>query len=332
MTTTSGTIDTPESVNELMHESSCEIDLQTPPHEEELHPIPPAIQIVTFLAVVLPFLGLILAIVLMWDHGFSWVQLGLLAGMYVLSLGGVGIGFHRLFTHRAFETNKFVKIIFGILGSMAVEGPLLKWVATHRRHHQLSDRNGDPHSPHLHGEGFIGFITGLWHAHVGWLFQPDIPDLSRYVGDLTRERSLRWVSRLFVLWVALGLLIPSILGGLLTMSWTGAILGLIWGGLARIFIVHHVTWSINSVCHLWGSRPYRTTDLSRNNAIFGLLGMGEGWHNNHHAFPTSARHGLRWWQIDMSYVVIRTLALLGLAWNLKLPTKQTMALKAVNRP
>jgi len=331
MTTTINT-STPDSWLIATRDSILEDAPHAQHDEEELHPISPAIQIVTLLAVVVPFLGLILAIALMWDHGFSWVELTLLAGMYVITIGGVGIGFHRLFTHRSFETHRIIKIILGIFGSMAVEGPLLKWVATHRRHHQLSDRDGDPHSPHLHGEGFIGFVKGLWHAHVGWLFQPDIPDLSRYVGDLNRDRDLRWLSRLFVLWVTLGLVLPFLLGGVLTGSWIGAILGLIWGGLVRIFVVHHVTWSINSVCHIWGSRPYRTTDHSKNNVVFGWIGLGEGWHNNHHAFPTSARHGLRWWQVDVSYMIIRSMALLGMTWNLKLPAKQTLVRKMQNQP
>jgi stearoyl-CoA desaturase (delta-9 desaturase) len=166
----------------------------------------------------------------------------------------------------------------------------------------------------------IGVLRGAWHAHVGWLFQPAAPGLSRYVGDLLADRLISRVSALFPLWVALGLVIPAALAGLITMSWTGALLGFIWGGLARVFIGHHVTWSINSVCHLWGTRPFRSHDESRNNAIFGILAMGEGWHNNHHAFPTSARHGLRWWEFDVSYLVIRVLEVCGLAWKVKVPT------------
>jgi len=224
----------------------------------------------------------------------------------------------------------------GVLGSMAVQGSLLKWVALHRRHHAFSDRPGDPHSPHLHGSGVLGLIRGLWHAHLGWVFQADPPDLPRYVKDLNRSPLLRMVSALFPVWVVLGLVIPAVLGGLLTMSWRGVWYGLAWGGLARIFLVHHVTWSVNSVCHFWGMRPYRNADQSRNNILFGILGLGEGWHNTHHAFPTSARHGLRWWQIDASYWLIRTLALLRLAWNVKLPSKQAQAqakgFEATKRP
>jgi len=212
---------------------------------------------------------------------------------------------------------------------MAVQGPLLKWVATHRRHHQYSDRQEDPHSPHHHGQGVLGLLRGAWHAHLGWLFHPEPPDLDRYIKDLHQSRMLRMVNALFPVWVAAGLLIPAVLGGLLTKTWVGVGSGLVWGGLVRIFVVHHVTWSINSVCHLWGRRPYRSDDQSRDNVVFGFLGLGEGWHHTHHAFPTSARHGLRWWQLDLSYWVIKALALLGLAWNVKVPTKKAQAAQRV---
>jgi stearoyl-CoA desaturase (delta-9 desaturase) len=277
-----------------------------------------AARVVNLIAVVLPFLGLIAAAVFLWGSGFSWIPLGLLLGMYVLTALGITVGYHRLFTHRSFRTNTATELILSVLGSMAVQGPLLQWVASHRRHHQKSDKPGDPHSPHLHGRGIGGVLRGLWHAHVGWLFEAKLPQLSTCVPDLLKKRVVRTVSRLFPLWVGLGLVLPALLGGLLTASWTGAWLGFIWGGLVRIFFVHHVTWSVNSVCHFWGAQPFPHGDHSKNNFLFGLLAMGEGWHNNHHAFPTSARHGLQWWQIDLSYFVIRVLKLLGLAWEVKL--------------
>jgi stearoyl-CoA desaturase (delta-9 desaturase) len=171
-------------------------------------------------------------------------------------------------------------------------------------------------------------LRGLWHAHLGWIFRPDPPDLGRYVKDLLRDGPVRVASALFPVWVGAGLLIPAALGGLLTGTWTGALLGLLWGGLARIFLVHHVTWSVNSVCHLWGRQPFRGHDHSKNNFLFGVLALGEGWHNNHHAFPTSARHGLRWWEFDLSYWAIRALALLRLAWDVKLPAKPAPAARA----
>jgi stearoyl-CoA desaturase (delta-9 desaturase) len=241
--------------------------------------------------------------------------------MYVLTALGITVGYHRLFTHRSFETSRVVQLILGVLGSMAMQGPLLQWVALHRRHHQHSDQEEDPHSPHARGKGVLGLIRGLWHAHVGWVFTANPPDLGRYVKDLRQSRLLRVVSALFPVWVVVGLLVPTVLGAVLTWSWTGALFGLIWGGLARVFLVHHVTWSVNSVCHLWGGRPFRTGDHSRNNFLFGVLALGEGWHNNHHAFPTSARHGLRWWQVDMSYWFIWCLAVLDLAWKVRTPAQ-----------
>jgi stearoyl-CoA desaturase (delta-9 desaturase) len=292
-------------------------------------PLPTPIWVTNLLAVIVPFVGLAAAAVLFWGWGFRWIELGLFLGMYVLTALGITVGYHRLFTHKSFETNRVVQFILAVLGSMAVQGPLLQWVAQHRRHHQHSDQDHDPHSPHMHGAGMLGLVRGLWHAHLGWVFQADPPDLGRYVKDLRQSRTLRAVSALFPLWVVVGLLLPTVLGGLLTWSWTGAVLGLVWGGLVRVFLVHHVTWSVNSICHLWGGRPYQTGDHSRNNFVFGILAMGEGWHNNHHAFPTSARHGLRWWQVDMSYWFIRGLALLGLAWRIRTPVPIKISTAAV---
>ena len=298
-------------------------------HDHAAHEISLGLKITNLCAIVLPFVGLIAAIVLMWGWGFTWTYLFILVGMYLATGLGITIGYHRLFTHKSFETIPAVKFIFAVLGSMAVEGPVFKWCAQHRRHHQHSDHENDPHSPHLHGHGWRGFFRGLWHSHVGWIFAKDQPGVFRYVPDLTNSRMLRFVSQTFPLWVLAGLMIPTALGGLITMTWRGALLGLLWGGLARIFLVHHVTWSINSVCHLWGSRPYRSHDESRNNAIFGVLAMGEGWHNNHHAFPTSARHGLRWWQFDLSWCVIRLLEMVGLAWKVRVPAPEALEAKRV---
>jgi stearoyl-CoA desaturase (delta-9 desaturase) len=202
---------------------------------------------------------------------------------------------------------------------MAVQGSALRWAAFHRRHHQHSDVPGDPHSPLGHGGGVRGVLKGFWHAHLAWVFRPDPGGLDRYAADLRKDAPVRVASALFPVWVLLGLTIPAVLGGVLAGTWAGAGLGLLWGGLARIFLAHHVTWSVNSVCHLWGSRPYPEKDHSRNNWLVGMLALGEGWHNNHHAFPTSARHGFRWWQVDASYYAIRLLAAVGLAWKVRLP-------------
>lgn len=294
--------------------------------------VPVHMRITMLVVVIVPFLGLIAGIILLWGHGFSWAQLAIFLAMYLLSGLGMTVGFHRLFTHRSFETTRPIKFILGILGSMTVEGPLLKWVATHRRHHQLSDTADDPHSPHVYGTGFLPMLRGFWHAHVGWLFGPEAPGLTGYIKDLLPDHLLRAVSTLFPLWAVLGLLIPAILGGLLTMTWLGVLMGFLWGGLARIFIVQHMTFSINSVCHIWGGRPLRSRDESRNNVVFGVLGMGEGWHNNHHAFPTSARHGFTWWQIDVSYLVIRAMQALRLAWKVHVPRVEAIAAKLREQP
>jgi len=275
--------------------------------------------------IIIPLLGVIAVPFSMWGAGFHWTDLGVLLGMYVLTVLGVTVGFHRLFVHRSFETYLWLKFVWAVLGSMAVQGTLFHWVSRHRRHHQFSDSPDDPHSPHHGGPGFLGLVRGFWHAHIGWFFDMDPPNLQNYVSDLRQSRALKVVSNLFPLWTAVGLILPAIVGGVITQSWAGACTGLIWGGLVRIFLVHHITWSVNSACHLWGFRPFRTADESRNNPVFGILALGEGWHCTHHAFPTSARHGLHWWQIDISYWVIRTLAMLGLAWNLKLPTKEALA-------
>ncbi len=296
-------------------------DAELPAPDEAPERISLAVRLGVLVAILVPLLSVVAAPFLVWGWGFRWTDLGLLLSLYVLTVLGVTVGYHRLFVHRSFETNLVVKFVFAVLGSMAVQGPLLTWAGMHRRHHQHSDTAGDPHSPHGHGGGVLGVLRGIWHAHIGWLFDPDPPDLERYVQDLRRSRALRVASALFPVWVALGLLIPAAVGGLVTGTWTGVLTGLVWGGLVRIFLVHHVTWSVNSACHLWGLRPYRSDDESRNNAVFGVLALGEGWHNTHHAFPTSARHGLRWWQIDVSYWVIWVLARLGIAWDVKLPTK-----------
>src|SRR5260370_14837474 len=273
---------------------------ELPPRGEDPERVSLGMRVASLLAVIVPFLGLVAAVVFLWGWGFSWVDLGLLLGMYILTAVGITVVYNRLFTHRAFETTPVVQFLLGALGSMAVEGPLLKWVAMHRRHHQHSDKPDDPHSPHHQGKGLLGLLRGAWHAHLGWVFDRDPPNLDRYVKDLRLSGLLRMVSRLFPVWVAVGLLLPAVLGGLLTGTWTGALFGLLWGGLVRIFLVHHVTCSINSVCHLWGRRPYRSNDQSRNNFVFGVLGLGGGWHNTHHAFPTSARHGSPSGQTDAS--------------------------------
>ncbi len=302
---------------ETTHLPAAELPPDSPPE-----PVPVGVKLITLGAILIPLLGVIAAPFLVWGWGFGWVDLGLLVGMYVLTAVGIGVGFHRLFVHRSFNTYTWVKFVWAVFGSMAVEGPLFYWAATHRRHHQYSDTPDDPHSPHHGGRGLLGTLKGVWHAHVGWFFKPAPPDVeAKYIPDLKQSPALRVASALFPVWVTIGFLMPAVLGGVISQSWAGVWTGLIWGGLVRVFLVHHVTWSVNSACHLWGGRPFHSSDESRNNVVFGILAMGEGWHNTHHAFPTSARHGLRWWQIDVNYWVIRGLALFGLGWDIKVPSK-----------
>ncbi len=277
-------------------------------------------EIATVCAVLLPIATLIIAIVLLWGVAFSWVYLAIMVGMYLITAVGVTVGYHRLFTHRSFETPAPIVATLGVLGSMAAEGSIIDWVAYHRRHHQHSDGHEDPHSPHNHGGGVKGVLKGFFHAHMGWFFQDHPVGMERYAGDLRKNKLVVFLSKTFGLWVLLGMLIPAAAGGLITWSWEGVLLGFLWGGGVRLLLVHHVTWSINSVCHMWGSKPYRSDDESRNNAIMGVLALGEGWHNNHHAFPTSAKHGLAWWQIDVSYYIIRVMGWVGLAKKIRVPT------------
>jgi len=253
-----------------------------------VRPAGPVRKLIILALVLLPLAGSLLAIRLLWRRAVGWGDLGLMVGLYVPISMGITIGFHRYLTHRGFKTATPIKLLLLVLGSMALEGPALVWAANHRKHHALSDQTGDPHSPQ---NGFV-------HAHIGWLFTGMDADARVYARDLVDDRLVQVVSQLFPLWALLSLAIPFAIGG-----WHG----LIWGGAVRIFLTHHVTWSVNSVCHTFGSRPFGTKDRSRNQWLIGLLALGEGWHNNHHAFPRSALHGLRWWQLDLSGLTIRLL-------------------------
>ncbi len=291
------------------------------------------VRITTFLSVVAPTAGLAAAIGFLWHRGqaswgIGWPEVIVLLSMYALAGFGVTIGYHRLLTHKAFQTPRAVRLLLAILGSSAGQGMAIRWVAVHRRHHQQADCEGDPHSPHHHGVGLWGSIRGFWHAHIGWAFQVDKAQLARSVPDLLADRGLLMVDQLYFLWVALGMLIPAVALAILMRSWHGFWAGLIWGGVVRIGLMQHVTWSVNSVCHIWGGRPFHSDDHSTNNLPVAVLSLGEGWHNNHHAFPTSARHGLRWWQFDPSYLIIATMRRVGLAWDVRLPSAAAMAAKA----
>ncbi|MCH2153591.1 MAG: fatty acid desaturase [Phycisphaerales bacterium] len=284
-------------------------------------------QFIVLISVILPPLALATVMWLTWNNGFNIIDLSLFFGMYLLCGYGITIGFHRYFSHKSFDCPRWVKIFLGISGSMAVQGNLFWWVAVHRKHHKHSDEDDDPHSPHA---GHGGRIRKFLYSHFGWLFDIQDPGEARFVPDLMKDPDLRFVSRMFPVWVVISMLIPTVLGGVLTGTWFGALTGFLWGGLVRVFFEHHVTWSINSVCHIWGAQPYDSHDHSRNNVVFGVLALGEGWHNNHHAFPTSARHGLKWWQFDTSWLIIKMMSLVGMASKVKTPSQDRLARAAAN--
>ena len=271
---------------------------------------------VTLAAVVLPFAAFAIGLVHLWNRAVSGVDVAILAAMYLLTAVGITVGYHRLFTHRAFEARPSVRYALAVLGSMAVQGSVIDWVADHRKHHAFTDAEGDPHSPHGHGEGLRGALSGLWYAHMGWLVDTQGQATKRrFAPELLEDRGMRRVNAAFLPLVGLTLAIPFALGLAITGTLAGGLTGLLWGGLVRIFFVHHITWSINSVCHFAGSRRFETDDRSTNVAWLAIPSLGESWHHNHHAFPRAAQQGMRWWEFDISGAIIAGLERLGLAWN-----------------
>ncbi len=261
---------------------------------------------------VVPFIAFLAAVVLLWNRLVDASDLAILAVMYLATGFGVTIGFHRLLTHRSFQTHMWLQYVFAALGSMSVQGPVMSWVADHRKHHAHTDQEGDPHSPHTHDSG----LKGLWYAHMGWLFdRQGQAAWDRYAKDLYEDPTMRTINRLFPLWVVLGIAIPFALGYAIDGTLAGALTAALWGGLVRIFLLHHVTWSINSVCHFFGRRRFAVDDHSTNVLWLALPSMGESWHHNHHAFPRAAVHGMRWYEIDPTGAAIRLLRRVGLAWN-----------------
>ena len=280
------------------------------------------------LVTVLPFLGAAIGIPLLWGRGVTALDLSLFFVFYVITGMGITVGFHRMLTHRSFETTGPIKVALAIAGSMALQGPVIRWVADHRRHHAYADKPGDPHSPHLaEHEGVKGVLTGLWHAHTGWFFDSEKTNIKKFAPDLVADKAIRKVDKNFPLLALTSFVLPGVIGLVVTRSWMGGLTAFIWGGLARIFFLHHVTWSINSICHFYGTRPFKSKDLSTNNWAMALLSFGEGWHNTHHAFPTSYKHGLRKFDFDPSAWFISGLKMLGLARNVKRPTSAQMAAK-----
>ena len=278
--------------------------------------------------VVVPFVGVVVAIVLLWNHGVDAIDLGIMGAMYLVTAAGITVGYHRLLTHRAFRTYPWLERTFAVMGSLSVQGSVLDWVADHRKHHAHTDVEGDPHSPHVgHGSG----LRGLLYAHMGWLLETQgQADWKKYASELYEDPAMRKIGRRFPVFVLLSLLIPTVAGFVLHgFTLGGALQGYIWGGLVRIFLVHHVTWSVNSVCHYFGSRRFDIEDHSTNVGWLAVLSLGESWHHNHHAFPRSAYHGLRWYEVDPSGLIIALMARLGLAWDVVRITPERQRAKTV---
>jgi stearoyl-CoA desaturase (delta-9 desaturase) len=287
-------------------------------------------RIITGLLTFVPFAMLFLAAWQTWNEALRPSDLIVFGVVYLLTGFGITVGFHRLFTHRSFATHPWLRGVFAALGSAAIEGPVISWVADHRKHHACSDHEGDPHSPHVgHGHGLKGALKGFLHAHVGWIFiHTQRGSKQRFAPDLLRDPVVSFVDRTFVIWALLGFAISFGLGVAIGGDIGAGLTALLWGGAVRVFVVHHVTYSINSLCHIFGRQPFATDDESRNLAWLALPTLGEAWHNNHHAFPTSARHGLGRWQLDPSALVIAALEKLGLAWDVVRVAPERMAAKA----
>jgi stearoyl-CoA desaturase (delta-9 desaturase) len=321
----------PPSVEERAGESSSPVA----PRSSETAPIEHATvdRVANTVVTIVPVGLLGLAVWRAWGGALGWSDLVVFAITYLLTGVGITVGFHRLFTHRSFKTSAPLRGLLAALGSAAIEGPVIEWVATHRQHHRFSDVPGDPHSPHLDPRsGWRGALGGLAHAHLGWLFKgEELASGQHYAKDLLADPLVRFVDRTFVLWVLAGLAFPFGLGVALTGTIAGGLTGLLWGGAVRILFLHHATFSINSMCHFFGRQRFPTGDESRNLLWLALPTLGEAWHNNHHAFPTSARHGLRWWQLDPSGWLIGGLERAGLVWDVVRITPERQLAKAAER-
>lgn len=282
-------------------------------------------QVALAIFIVVPLLAVLGAGFVLWGTGLSWTDITLATVFYVVTLHGITVGFHRYFTHGSFKAKRPLRIALAVAGQLAIQGPVTRWVADHRRHHAFSDADGDPHSPWRYGTGFRALSKGLFHAHIGWLFDVEQTDQKRFTPDLLADTDLARVARLFPAHVAFSLLAPAVLGGLITMSWTGALTAFFWASIIRIGLLHHITWSINSICHTWGQRPFVTTDRAVNVWWLAAISGGESWHNLHHADPTCARHGVDKGQIDSSARTIALFERLGWAWDVRWPKPQRLA-------
>jgi stearoyl-CoA desaturase (delta-9 desaturase) len=282
-------------------------------------------QVLLSVIIAVPLAALGAAIPLAWGRWIHWRDVLLMVVLYAISGHGITIGFHRYLTHRAFKAKKALRVALAVAGSLAVEGPVIRWVADHRRHHAYSDKEGDPHSPWKYGRSTSALLKGMVHAHVGWLFDVEQTDQKRFAPDLLRDRSLVIVHKLFGVFTATSLMLPALIGGLWGWSFEAALEAFFWAGLVRIALLHHVTWSINSICHTFGKRPFKSRDESRNVWPLAILSMGESWHNLHHADPTCARHGVQRGQLDTSAAIIKAFEKLGWVTDVRWPEPARIA-------
>jgi len=282
-------------------------------------------QFMLYVFVILPFLAFLAAVPVAWGWGLSWTDVILAVVFYYISGMGVTVGYHRYFTHGSFKAKRWLRIVMAAAGSMAIEGPVTRWVADHRRHHAFSDRDGDPHSPWRYGETLPALMKGLFWAHLGWLFDEFHTNREKYAPDLMSDRDIRRVNSLFPVLLLTSLLLPAAIGGLVSWSWTGILSAFFWASLVRVFLLHHVTWSINSICHTIGERPFASRDKSANFWPLAILSFGESWHNMHHADPTAARHGVDKWQLDTSARLIWIFEKLGWVSDVRWPKPERIA-------
>jgi len=290
-------------------------------------------QIALGIFIAVPFLAILAAVPVAWGGWLGWSDIAIATFMYFLTGHGITVGYHRLFTHKAFKANRVVKIFFAITGSMAIQGPVVRWVADHRKHHKFSDREGDPHSPWRYGNNLKALTRGFLHAHMMWLFDTEQTPQRKYAPDLMKDRDIVRVSKLFFVWVTVSLALPLVLGGLITWSWQGALTAFFWGSLVRVGLLHHVTWSINSICHTIGARPFVSRDKSANVWWLAIPSMGESWHNLHHADPTCARHGVMRGQLDSSARIIWVMEKAGWVSDVRWPVKDRLDAKLLkNQP
>ncbi|MGW7419008.1 acyl-CoA desaturase [Streptomyces sp. NPDC054813] len=288
--------------------------------------------IAMWIFVVGPLIGLVVAVPLVWGRGLSALDVAMAVVAYLVSGFGLTVGYHRLFTHRSFKAKRGLRIALAVAGSLGVEGSPVQWVANHRRHHAFADREGDPHSPWRFGTDTRALLKGLLHAHIGWMLKRELSNRARFAPDITADRDLRLVGRLFGPLTVVSLLAPALVGGLVTGTWTGALTGFFWAGVMRMALLHHVTWSVNSVCHVAGRRPFASRDKATNFWPLALLSFGESWHNSHHADPTGARHGVLPGQIDPSARLIRMFEKLGWAYDVRWPSADRLSARLLPEP